>query len=155
MNLRTSCRNQAHGVMAEQGVVVPMSDLFGAGGAALLDGLPLPADHAARVRALRAVTDTLDQQLTLLNREMVPRLTDDVGYHAIQKIGGIGPALTAVFVTEDPQLGKAVPYGIYDLAANTGWVDVGTDHDTAAFAVASIRRWCPKARRRRWTRAGT
>ncbi|GAA5063294.1 hypothetical protein GCM10023336_42480 [Streptomyces similanensis] len=41
----------------------------------------------------------------------------------------------------DPQLGKAVPYGIYDLAADTGWVNVGTDHDTAAFAVESIRRW--------------
>ncbi|MET8646675.1 ISAzo13 family transposase [Streptomyces sp. NPDC004675] len=37
--------------------------------------------------------------------------------------------------------GKAIPYGIYDIAANTGWVGVGTDHDTAAFAVASIRRW--------------
>jgi DDE family transposase len=37
--------------------------------------------------------------------------------------------------------GKAVPYGIYDLTANTGWVNVGTDHDTAAFAVESIRRW--------------
>lgn len=41
----------------------------------------------------------------------------------------------------DPELGKAVPYGIYDLAANAGWVNVGCDHDTAAFAVASIRRW--------------
>ncbi|MFE9812271.1 ISAzo13 family transposase [Streptomyces sp. NPDC005548] len=41
----------------------------------------------------------------------------------------------------DPQLGKAIPYGIYDLAADTGWVNVGTDHDTAAFAVESIRRW--------------
>ncbi|MFI9600286.1 ISAzo13 family transposase [Streptomyces sp. NPDC052043] len=42
----------------------------------------------------------------------------------------------------DPQLGKAIPYGVYDLAANTGWVNVGTDHDTAAFAVESIRhRW--------------
>ncbi len=38
-------------------------------------------------------------------------------------------------------VGKAVPYGIYDITANTGWVNVGTDHDTAAFAVASIRRW--------------
>jgi hypothetical protein len=38
-------------------------------------------------------------------------------------------------------LGKAIPYGIYDLAANTGWVNVGTDHDTAQFAVESIRRW--------------
>ena len=36
--------------------------------------------------------------------------------------------------------GKAIPYGIYDLAANAGWVNVGTDHDTAAFAVESIRR---------------
>jgi hypothetical protein len=37
--------------------------------------------------------------------------------------------------------GTAIPYGIYDLTANAGWVNVGTDHDTAAFAVASIRRW--------------
>lgn len=41
----------------------------------------------------------------------------------------------------DPQLGKAVPYGVYDLAANEGWVSVGIDHDTPAFAVESIRRW--------------
>ena len=36
---------------------------------------------------------------------------------------------------------QAIPYGIYDLAADTGWVNVGVDHDTSAFAVASIRRW--------------
>ena len=40
-----------------------------------------------------------------------------------------------------PELGRANPYGIYDLAHNTGWVSVGVDHDTAAFAVESIRRW--------------
>ena len=39
------------------------------------------------------------------------------------------------------ELGRAVPYGIYDLAANAGWVSVGMDHDTAAFAVQAIRRW--------------
>jgi hypothetical protein len=39
------------------------------------------------------------------------------------------------------ELGRAVPYGVYDLAANTGWVSVGIDHDTATFAVNSIRRW--------------
>jgi hypothetical protein len=37
--------------------------------------------------------------------------------------------------------GTAIPYGIYDLAADAGWVNVGTDHDTAAFAVESVRRW--------------
>ncbi|GAA1375595.1 hypothetical protein GCM10009612_72600 [Streptomyces beijiangensis] len=39
------------------------------------------------------------------------------------------------------QAEKAIPYGIYDMTANTGWVSIGTDHDTAAFAVASICRW--------------
>lgn len=41
----------------------------------------------------------------------------------------------------DPSLGKANPYRVYDLAGDTGWVSVGTDHDTAAFAVETIRRW--------------
>jgi hypothetical protein len=40
-----------------------------------------------------------------------------------------------------PELGRAVPYGVYDLGSNSGWVSVGIDHDTAAFAVESIRRW--------------
>ena len=39
------------------------------------------------------------------------------------------------------ELGRAVPYGVYDLAANSGWVSVGVDHNTAAFAVNSIRQW--------------
>ena len=41
----------------------------------------------------------------------------------------------------DPQVGKAIPYGIYDVGRNAGWVTVGQDHDTASFAVASLRRW--------------
>ena len=41
----------------------------------------------------------------------------------------------------DAELGRANPYGVYDLASNSGWVSVGTDHDTASFAVATIRRW--------------
>ena len=41
----------------------------------------------------------------------------------------------------DKQLGKAIPEGVYDLSRNEGWVGVGVEHDTAEFAVASIRRW--------------
>jgi hypothetical protein len=41
----------------------------------------------------------------------------------------------------DKKLGKAIPYGIYDVGKDLGWVNVGTDHDTASFAVESIRRW--------------
>ena len=40
-----------------------------------------------------------------------------------------------------PELGRAIPYGVYDLGSNTGWVSVGIDHDTAEFAVETIRRW--------------
>jgi hypothetical protein len=40
-----------------------------------------------------------------------------------------------------PELGRAAPYGVYDIAGNTGWVSVGIDHDTASFAVNAIRRW--------------
>lgn len=44
-----------------------------------------------------------------------------------------------MFTTSDQPV--AIPYGIYDIATNTGWVNIGTDHDTAEFAVESIRRW--------------
>ncbi|MEJ7609251.1 MAG: ISAzo13 family transposase [Bryobacteraceae bacterium] len=40
-----------------------------------------------------------------------------------------------------PELGRAAPYGVYDVGSNTGWVSVGVDHDTATFAVETIRRW--------------
>src|SRR5215216_959125 len=40
-----------------------------------------------------------------------------------------------------PELGTAVPYGVYDIGANSGWVSVGIDHDTAAFAINAIRNW--------------
>jgi hypothetical protein len=45
------------------------------------------------------------------------------------------------FFSTGPEVEQAIPYGIYDLARNTGWVNVGVDHDTSVFAVESIRRW--------------
>jgi hypothetical protein len=51
------------------------------------------------------------------------------------------PEVVRVHDFVDPTLGKAIPYGVYDVTANTGWVSVGTDHDTAEFAVATVRRW--------------
>ena len=56
------------------------------------------------------------------------------------------PVRVGVHDFPDPTIPKAVPYGIYDLSANTGWVTVGNDGDTAAFAVATLRRW--------WTQVG-
>jgi hypothetical protein len=57
------------------------------------------------------------------------------------------PVPVKVHDFKDPQLGKANPYGVYDVTADTGWVSVGTDHDTSAFAVNTIRSW--------WSTVGT
>ena len=53
----------------------------------------------------------------------------------------------------DPTLGKAVPYGVYDVTHNQGWVSVGIDHDTAQFAAEAIRRWWRKMGGRRFPKA--
>ena len=63
------------------------------------------------------------------------------------------PVPTNVHDFMDKELGKAIPYGVYDVVTNTGWVSVGTDHDTAAFAVATLRRWWDSIGRRRYPHA--
>jgi Rhodopirellula transposase DDE domain len=50
----------------------------------------------------------------------------------------------------DKELGKAIPYGVYDIASNAGWVSVGVDHDTAEFAVNAIRSWYASMGRERY-----
>ena len=63
------------------------------------------------------------------------------------------PVPTNVHDFMDKELGKAIPYGVYDVSTNTGWVSVGTDHDTSAFAVATLRRWWDTIGRRRYPHA--
>ena len=53
----------------------------------------------------------------------------------------------------DPKLGRAIPYGVYDIGDNKGWVSVGTDHDTASFAVHAISRWWLTMGQTRYPRA--
>ena len=53
----------------------------------------------------------------------------------------------------DPEMGRANPYGVYDIGADEGWVSVGTDHDTSAFAVQTIRRWWFSMGRPRYPKA--
>ena len=52
-----------------------------------------------------------------------------------------------------PELGEAIPYGVYDIGANSGWVSLGIDHDTAAFAVNAIRGWWQEMGRARYPQA--
>ncbi len=53
----------------------------------------------------------------------------------------------------DKEFGKAIPYGVYDISGNQGWVSVGIDHDTARFAVQALRRWWKKMGAKRYPRA--
>jgi hypothetical protein len=64
------------------------------------------------------------------------------------------PVEVNVYDYPDLADGKALPYGVYDVAANEGWVSVGIDHDTAAFAVATIRRWWTAMGHARYPDAG-
>lgn len=60
------------------------------------------------------------------------------------------PESVQVHDFQDPGLGKAIPYGVFDLTHNQGWVSVGIDHDTAQFAVATILRWWHKMGQKRF-----
>lgn len=63
------------------------------------------------------------------------------------------PETVKVHDFPEPELGRAIPYGVYDLAANNGWVSVGVDHDTSSFAVETIRRWWGSMGRQRYPNA--
>jgi hypothetical protein len=63
------------------------------------------------------------------------------------------PDTVKIYDFLDPELGKAIPYGVYDLSSNQGWVSVGVDHDTARFAVEAIRRWWRKMGSQRYPSA--
>jgi hypothetical protein len=63
------------------------------------------------------------------------------------------PRHVKVYDFENKQLGKVAPYGVYDVTADAAWVSVGITHDTAEFAVASIRLWREKMGRRRYPKA--
>jgi Rhodopirellula transposase DDE domain len=63
------------------------------------------------------------------------------------------PRRVKVHDFEDKELGKVVPYGVYDVGANAGWVSVGITSDTAQFAVASIRRWLDAMGHKRYPKA--
>jgi transposase len=100
VGIRTSCKDQVHAVLAKCGVFVPMADLFGPAGTALLDHVQLPKPYAARINSLRRMIDGVSFEITLLTDRLAAQLSHDPGYRAIQAIPGIGDVLAAVFVVE-------------------------------------------------------
>lgn len=98
--LRSNLKCQIHAVLAGAGVAVSMSDLFGAGGRALLDKVTLAPESRARVDSGLRLIDTLDFEVEVFTNLVCGRLREDRGYRAIQAIPGVGPVLAAVFVAE-------------------------------------------------------
>jgi transposase len=100
VQLRSSLKAQVHAVLAKCGIAVPMTDLFGAGGSALLAQAGLVPPYSARVDALRRLIDALDFEIQVAEHLAAVRLRHDAGYAAVQQIPGVGPVLAAVLVAE-------------------------------------------------------
>ncbi len=100
VHLRTSCKDQVHGVLAKLVVPVTCTDIFGAAGSAWLDGLGLPQPYAGKVTSLRQLTAELTSEIAMLGEVIADLLAGDCGYQVIQQLPGIGPVLAAVITAE-------------------------------------------------------
>ena len=109
-------------------------------------------DNPDRDRQFRVVNDAVkaamaENQPAISEEEGTGRRFKDAG-REWRRQGDPEEVRVHDFLIKD--LGRAVPYGIYDLAANAGWVNVGVDNDTASFAVQTIRRWWQEVGRIRY-----
>jgi transposase len=98
--LRSGLKAQVHAVLAKEGVAVPMSDLFGKAGMALLAEAPLARAYRLRVASLLDLIDAYDGEVASFTRRIAEQLADNAGYRAIQAIPGVGPTFAAIFVVE-------------------------------------------------------
>ncbi|HEX8770783.1 MAG TPA: IS110 family transposase [Acidimicrobiales bacterium] len=97
---RANAKSQVHGVLAKAGVKVPVSDLFGVAGTALLSSVAIDGLYLVRVESLRDLIALHEREIAMLDRLIARRLDGHPGYKAIQAIPGIGKVLAAVFVAE-------------------------------------------------------
>ena len=96
VHLRTSCKDQVHGVLAKLGVEVTCTDIFGKAGSEWLDQLGLPQPYGGKVTSLRHLAGELTTEITMLSEVIASLLAGDRGYQVIQQLPGIGPVLAAV-----------------------------------------------------------
>lgn len=100
VNLRSGLKASVHAVLAKQGVLLPVSDVFGKQGQLLLKQAPLDAPYRARVNSLCRLIDACDFEVDLAAKLVTQRLAGDRGYQVIQQLPGVGPVLAAVMVAE-------------------------------------------------------
>ena len=98
--LRSGLKAQVHAVMAKEGVLPAVADMFGKAGGAQLDELMLGDAYAVRVESLRDLIEVYDREVAMLEERIRGRLRGHLGYRAIQAIHGIGPTMAAILVAE-------------------------------------------------------
>ncbi len=100
VQLRSGLKAQVHAVMAKEGVLPRMSDMFGPAGSRQLEQLEIGEPFARRVTSLRQLIATHDDEIHALERDIHQHLRHHQGYRAVQAINGIGPISAAVLVAE-------------------------------------------------------
>jgi transposase len=100
VQLRSGLKAQVHAVMAKEGVVPKVSDMFGGAGTRQLDAMELDRNYAIRVQSLRELIGHYDHEITMLERDIHQHLKNDRGYQAVQAINGVGPTIAAILVAE-------------------------------------------------------
>ena len=100
VQLRSGLKAQVHAVMAKEGVLPQVSDMFGPAGTRQLDQLELGTPFALRVQSLRELIGIYDREVATLERDIHAHLKGHVGYRAVQAVNGIGKVSAAVLVAE-------------------------------------------------------
>ena len=90
VQLRTGLKAQVHAVMAKEGVLPPVGDMFGRAGTAQLDGMSLGRNYSVRVESLRDLIEVYDREVVMLERDLHAHLLHHPGYQAVQAINGVG-----------------------------------------------------------------
>jgi transposase len=98
--LRSGLKAQVHGVLAKQGQLPEVSDVFGPTGQAWLQTAPLDLVYRQRVHSLLELIDAYDGEIDLFRTMIANRLSGHRGYRVVQQISGVGPTFAAVFVAE-------------------------------------------------------
>jgi transposase len=100
VNLRSGLKTQVHAVMAKEGVLPSVLDMFGPAGARQLDALELAESYTLRIESLRDLVPVYDAEIVMLERKIHQRLAGDEGYEAIQRLNGVGRTIAAIFCAE-------------------------------------------------------
>jgi transposase len=98
--LRSGLKAQVHAVMAKEGVLPGMLDMFGPGGNVQLDALELEPAYTNRIESLRDLIERYDREVAMFERLIHQQLRDHTGYQAIQALTGVGRTIAAIFVAE-------------------------------------------------------